>query len=144
MSVTAALLTLAATKPMSDNEEKRWRRRRAEGRRPFIWKWGVVAFGGLMFVCAFVMFYVLGDVAIISEPRFLLFLLVINLLGGWCFGSLGWDVGEIRFANTLRSRGEEREALSVWKALASRRRFAKDRELQAAIEQAETRLGAIR
>ena len=144
MSLIAALLSLAVTKPMSEKEEKRWRSRRAGGCKAFIWKWGVLVFGGVMFIGLLLMLYLMGDVAIISDPRFLLFVLVICLLGGWFFGSIGWDAGEMRLANTLKNRGEEREPLSIWKSLASRRRYAKNRELHAVIEQTETRLGAVR
>ena len=139
MALTALLLTMAIAKPMSENEEKRWRSRRAGGRKAFIWK-GVLVFGGAMFFVFVLMTYARGD-STVFNPWFLLVLLVITLLGGYFFGSIGWDASEMRLANTLKSRGEEQEALSILKALASRRRFAKNRELKAVIEQTEIKLG---
>lgn len=139
MALAALLVTLAIAKPMSHKEEKRWRGRRAGGRKAFIRK-VVLAFSGAMFLVFVLMLYAKGDPTVFN-PLFLLFVLMINLLGGYFLGTIGWDASEMRLANTLRSREEGQEALSILKALASRRRFAKNPELKAVIEQTEIKLG---
>ena len=94
-------------KPMKPKTFQRWARTRQRGRKPFIWRVGVMGWGGWMFV--FMTAYYLLSQANFDwhNMSFDLKTVVLNAfiwpIGGYFFSASLWKLSEARFRLTLKN-----------------------------------------
>jgi hypothetical protein len=90
---------------MSRNSQARWSRRRARGRTHFVLTWGLLFWGGLMFVLMGLVYPIATRGSDALTAQWLMLNAGLWALGGLVFGFATWHFSERAYRQSIRSTG---------------------------------------